>query len=58
MSHFYGDLNLVKENGEILELLNTRNDNIQCADFEYIENDSLIIVPDLINKKLFGYKLK
>lgn len=58
VSHYFGDLNIVSDNGDVKTILNTREDKIQCADFEFIAQDSLIIIPALRNKKVFAYKLK
>jgi DNA-binding beta-propeller fold protein YncE len=58
VSHFQGNIYLVKKNGEVKELLNTREQKIDCADFEYIEDENMIIVPALWNNKLIGYQYK
>jgi len=51
-----GSLSLVKQNGEVTELLNTKDQKIFCADFEYIEDEKVVIVPTLWNNKLYGYR--
>ncbi len=56
VSHYNGNLYLVKKNGEVTELLNTRPSEIKCADFEYIESMNLLIIPALRNNKVFIYK--
>lgn len=58
VSHYEGSLFLVKSNGELTELLNTRNEDIKCADFEYIESQGLLVIPALRNNKVFMYKYK
>ncbi|HSR17461.1 MAG TPA: hypothetical protein VLM39_05135 [Ignavibacteriaceae bacterium] len=55
VSHFEGSLFLVSSDGKIKELINIRNEKINIADFEYIEDQGLIIVPALYNNKLLGY---
>ena len=51
-----GNLYLVKPTGELTELINTRDPQIYIADFEYIPDKELIVIPTLKNKKLLGYK--
>jgi hypothetical protein len=58
VSHFQGNIYLVKKNGEVTELLNTREQKINIADFFYDENEGMIIVPALWNNKLIGYQYK
>jgi len=55
VSHFEGNLYLVSTGGQVEELLNTRNEKINIADFEYIEDKGLIVIPSLSNNKLLGY---
>ncbi len=56
VSHYLGNLYMVKPTGEVTELINTRDAKINIADFEYIADKHLIIIPALQNNKLFGYK--
>jgi len=58
VSHFLGNLYLVKPSGEVKELLNTRDAKINIADFEYIEDKELIVIPALWNNKLIGYRFR
>jgi DNA-binding beta-propeller fold protein YncE len=55
VSHFEGNLYRVKQNGEVSELLNSRNEKIFCADFEYIDELKLLVVPALWNSMLICY---
>jgi sugar lactone lactonase YvrE len=56
VSHFEGNLFHVNKFGVINELMNTRNENINIADFEFIESKNLIIVPALRSNKLLGFR--
>ncbi len=56
VSHFEGNLYSITPNGNITELINTRNEKTNIADFEYIKDKGLIIIPALWNNKLIGYK--
>jgi hypothetical protein len=58
VSHFEGNLYLIEPSGQIKELLNTRNEKKYIADFEYIRDKGLIIVPDLWGNRLSGYQYK
>lgn len=55
VSHFPGNLYRVSLDGKVEELINTREDKINLADFEYIQGKGLIVVPALWNNKLVGY---
>ncbi len=56
VSLYYGILLMVNHNGRVTELLNTKEQDIPCADFEYIENEKMVIIPTLWKNKLYGYK--
>jgi len=56
VSLFSGCLYLVKKDGKITELLNTQSNKINCADFEYVEDIHLFVIPALTNNKVTGYK--
>jgi sugar lactone lactonase YvrE len=56
VSHYMGNLYMVKPNGEVTELINTRDEKTYIADFEYIADKQLIVIPALPNNKLLGYK--
>jgi DNA-binding beta-propeller fold protein YncE len=58
VSHYEGSLYLVQKDGTYTELLNTRAKQIDCADFEFIENMNLFVIPALRNSKLFEYSFK
>lgn len=56
VSHYEGNLYLVRHGGEVIELLNTRSEEIKSADFEYIDKLNLLFIPALKNNKLFIYQ--
>lgn len=57
VSLFYGNLYFVTTSGEVKELINTRDEKINIADFEYIPDKNTVVVPALQNNKLLGYKI-
>ncbi|MBN2349099.1 MAG: hypothetical protein JXJ22_09695 [Bacteroidales bacterium] len=58
VSHFQGNLYLVKKTGDVIELINTREQNITMADFEYIEDKNMMVIPALMNNRVIGYLYK
>jgi len=57
VSDFIGNLYLVKPSGQVIELLNTRDAEINIADFEYIPDKDMVVIPALKNNKLLCYRL-
>lgn len=57
VSHFMGNLYLVKPSGEVTELINTREVEINIADFEYIQDKDMVVIPAMKNNKLLCYQL-
>jgi hypothetical protein len=58
VSFYEGNIFRVTKNGKITELLNTRAEGINLADFEYIESKRLLIAPSLKSNKLVAYKFE
>ena len=58
VSFFEGNLFLITPFGEVVEILNTRDENINIADFVFIEEKGLLIAPALDSNKLVAFKLK
>jgi len=58
VSHWEGRLFLVSDNGQVFQLLNTSNDKMNIADFEYINELKLIIIPTYLGMKVTAYKIK
>ncbi len=57
VSHLEGSIYLVDNKGVCSEILNVRNENISIADFEYVEEKNLIIIPDLKGNRIITYKI-
>ncbi len=57
VSHFLGNLYLVKPSGQVTELINTRDAEINIADFEYIAEKDMVVVPAMRKNKLICYRL-
>ena len=58
VSHLEGNLYLIDNSGQVTEILNTQDQKISIADFEYIREKGLIIVPDLRSNRLIAYQYK
>ncbi len=57
MSDFNGRVFLVSPSGKTTELLNTKTPQRFCADFEYIIEKNLLIIPTLNDNRLVAYQL-
>jgi len=55
VTHFNGNLYHISSSGEVKELLNTHDEGLFQADFEYIPSKNLIVIPALWNNKLLFY---
>jgi len=58
VSDYNGRLLKVSNKGVVTELLNLTVSGGKCADFEYIEEQKLIVIPSLFFRKLYTYKIK
>jgi DNA-binding beta-propeller fold protein YncE len=58
MGDWTGRLFLVAESGEKIELLNTQEAAINIADFEYIPEKKLLVIPTLAGNEVFAYLLE
>ena len=56
VTDFLGNLYRIGIDGNVEELINTREEKTYLADFEYIESQHLLIIPALWNNKLIGYR--
>lgn len=58
VSYFEGILYRVTKEGSVTEILNTKADKINMADFEYIESKKMLIVPALWNHRIIAHRLE
>ncbi|MBN2863355.1 MAG: hypothetical protein JXN62_09355 [Bacteroidales bacterium] len=52
ISHYNGIIYFVNNKGAYREVLNTSKNEIFCADFEYIDDQQLFVIPTLKNNKI------
>jgi sugar lactone lactonase YvrE len=57
VSHYLGNLYFIQSSGRVRELINTRNEEINIADFEYIPDRNLVVIPALKDNKLLGFSI-
>ena len=57
VSHWEGRLFRIAPSGEVTKLLDTSAPEIRCADFDYVEEKDLVIVPTMDNGLVKAYKL-
>ena len=53
-----GNIFYVTKDGEVTELLNSREEELKIADFEFIPSKELLIAPIINKEYLIGYQLK
>ncbi|MCH6255603.1 hypothetical protein MLD52_03530 [Puniceicoccaceae bacterium K14] len=57
VSHVAGNLYHITTDGQVIELLNSREENLKIADIGFIEDKQLILAPILNKEIVIGYKL-
>lgn len=58
VSHWDGNLYLVSVGGEVTELIDTREERINFADFEYIPELQLIVVPTFLHRRVIAFRIR
>ena len=57
VSHWEGQLYRVSPNGEIVELLDLAPERLNCADFEYVADKNLLVIPTFLGNKVVAYEI-
>lgn len=57
VSHWEGQLYIVSPQGEVIEILDTMEEGLNCADFEFIKEKNLLIIPTFVGNKVVAYRL-
>ena len=57
ISDWLGNLFLVKQDGEITQLLEADGKS-NTANFEFVENDNLLIIPSFVKGTIQAYEIK
>lgn len=58
ISDYNGRVFLVSPSGEKTELLNTKTPQLFCADFEFIPEQNLLVIPTLFDNRIMTYRFK
>jgi hypothetical protein len=56
ISHYEGTILLLHSDGRITEVMDTSKAGVYCADFEFIEDKKLFVIPTLKNNRVSLYK--
>ncbi|WP_297092357.1 hypothetical protein [uncultured Draconibacterium sp.] len=56
LSNWKGAINLLTEDGQQVELLNTLSDEINAADIDFCVDDQILYVPTFFNNRVVAYK--
>lgn len=56
VSNWGGEVYLVK-NGNAIKLLDTKGNNVNSADIEYVQSKNLLLVPTFFNNRVTAYRL-
>jgi sugar lactone lactonase YvrE len=57
VSHWEGQTYIVTPQGEVTEILDTLPDGLNTADFEFIREKNLLIIPAFVGNKVVAYRL-
>ena len=57
-SDFNGHLYLLENNGSWHEILNTASTQVNLADFEWIPEENMLVIPGLYSNRLRAYRFK
>lgn len=57
VSNWLGELYYISGDMKKNKLLDTQEKKINCADFEYLEEESLLLIPTFFNNRVIAYKL-
>lgn len=58
VSHWEGQLFRISSAGDIVEILDTLPQGRNCADFEFIKEKNIIIIPTFVANRVAAYKIK
>jgi hypothetical protein len=58
VSNWYGEVFNIKADGKTTKILDTKNQNLNSADIEYIPGKNLLLIPTFMGNKVQAYELK
>jgi sugar lactone lactonase YvrE len=58
VSHWEGKVYLVFSTGEVIEILDLTSEGLNTADFEFVKEQNLLVIPTFLGNKVVAYTLK
>jgi sugar lactone lactonase YvrE len=58
VSHWEGQTYLVTPTGDVTQIGDTMSEGLNAADFEYVANERLLIVPTFLGNKVVAYRIE
>jgi sugar lactone lactonase YvrE len=58
VSHWEGQTYLVSPSGEVVQVLDTMGDMLNAADFEFIRERNLLVIPTFLGNRVVAYRLE
>jgi sugar lactone lactonase YvrE len=58
VSHWEGQTYVITPDGEVVEILDTLYDGVNSADFEYIRERNLLVIPTFVDNRVMAYRLR
>jgi sugar lactone lactonase YvrE len=58
VSHWEGQTYLVSPSGEVVEVLDTMGQRLNAADFEFVSERNLLIIPTFLGNRVVAYRLE
>ncbi|UCC83419.1 MAG: SMP-30/gluconolactonase/LRE family protein, partial [Gemmatimonadota bacterium] len=56
VSHWEGRTYVISPSGEVVEILDTSYEGVNTADFEYIRERNLLIIPTFVDNRVVAYR--
>jgi sugar lactone lactonase YvrE len=57
VSHWEGQTYVISPSGEVVEVLDTMGERLNSADFEYIREHNLLLIPTFLGNRVTAYRL-
>jgi sugar lactone lactonase YvrE len=57
VSHWEGQTYVISPQGDVVEILDTLHDGVNSADFEYIRERNLLIIPTFVDNRVMAYRV-
>jgi len=58
VSHWAGQVYLVSPGGQVMEILDLMGERLNTADFEFVRDRNLLVVPTYLGNKVVAYRLR